>query len=559
MPAIQNGVVSLITKYNKSGSFTSLNHNHNIMFWSFMAQCSLLSAMVIFFFLIQHLISKLSQDQDQAKVWASLETVGLPSHGLFSWTCAIIGSISSLQKNAQVGYEKICKAKDRPFALPSAWSGGAVVVLPPSMLSLLDRPRSELGTFRGLLDTIELPYMFSDSDVYENTLHFDVIRKKLTNKDIVRSLAATTAEEFGIAFREYWGDSKEWKTVNGWDACEYAIMKPAMRILLGLPLCRDERLLKECSAYVNSLFMVTGALNCLPPSFRRLVGPILAIRVKYLQGRCERLLVPFVEEQMHQWKENSHGKEEDNLPDNFLHWMLPVCSKAGPEQFNAKKITLKLLALNTMFVFALAYMFGNSVLDLYASPNKNEFLPVLEEECRRVSKEHAGLATKEAIDSLYRVDSAMRESMRISDAWVTAFPIDIVSEKVDIGHGIKVPPGIRMAFPTQAIHLDPDNFEDPQRYDALRFSRKWEHVQQSERHSSDRELVTTMTKSFLAFGYGRHGCPGRWWSAQTIKQGLASIVLNYDVEVIGGPSKRKALLTMMLPPNNTQIRIKRKL
>lgn len=238
--------------------------------------------------------------------------------------------------------------------------------------------------------------------------------------------------------------------------------------------------------------------------------------------------------------------------------MLPVCANAGPEQFNAKKITQKVLALNTMFIFALAYMFGHSVFDLYGSPDKDEFLVDLEEECKRVSMEYDGLSTKQAVDTLYRVDSSMRESMRVSDAWVTAFPIDVVSEKVDIGHGIKVPPGVRMAFPTQAIHLDPDNFEDPQRYDALRFSRKWENLQESDEQPAGRELVTTMTKSFLAFGYGRHGCPGRWWSAQIIKQGLAHIILNYDVEMIGGRPKRKALLTMMLPPIDAQMRIKRK-
>jgi len=38
------------------------------------------------------------------------------------------------------------RPKDLPFALPSMSARGAVVVLPPSLLFLLNRPNSELST-----------------------------------------------------------------------------------------------------------------------------------------------------------------------------------------------------------------------------------------------------------------------------------------------------------------------------------------------------------------------------------------------------------------------------
>lgn len=208
----------------------------------------------------------------------------------------------------------------------------------------------------------------------------------------------------------------------------------------------------------------------------------------------------------------------------------------------------------------MGYTFAHSVLDLYGSPLKSraEFIAGLEAECKQVSEQHQGLSTKEAVDSLYRVDSAVRESMRLSDVGVTTFPLDVISGKVDLGNGIQVPKGVRMVFPTQPMHLDPDFYDEPHRFDAFRFSRKFEDLPESDL-PEQRELLTSPTKSFLALGYGRHSCPGRWFVSQTMKQALAYVILNYDVELVGEPVKRKALLNMMMPPTEVQIRIRPKL
>jgi hypothetical protein len=249
-------------------------------------------------------------------VWAKLDTVGLPSWGLFKWTRAVTGSITSLKKNTHDGYKKFSKGLDRPFALPNMWTGGAVVVLPPSMLHLLNRPRDELSSFGALLETIQLPYMISDRDVYMNVIHFDVVRKNLTKKD-VGALASVTAEEVDVAFRECWGTHEQWMAMNGWDACGRVIARTALRILIGLPLCRNDDLLEQSRMYADSVFAGTVIINCLPPFMRPVIGPLVAIRAKYYQARCLKILVPFIEKRIQQWTEDKHG---DNLP---------VCAKTS--------------------------------------------------------------------------------------------------------------------------------------------------------------------------------------------------------------------------------------
>jgi cytochrome P450 len=240
--------------------------------------------------------------------------------------------------------------------------------------------------------------------------------------------------------------------------------------------------------------------------------------------------------------------------------MIPTCAKDGADQLDATRIARRLIALLTPLIFATCYVFAHCVLDLHGSPDKDDFLQGLFSECHSVSNKHNGLTSKAAVDSLYRIDSALRESMRTSDVAVVNLFRDVTSGQVNIGNGIHVPQGVRFVFPTQNIHLDPDNYEDPLRYDAFRFSRKYEGLNDAAQQeiAQDRLLITTPTPTFLPFGYGRHACPGRWFAANTMKQALAYIVMNYDLELIGKPIKRQALLNTMVPPVDAKMRIRRK-
>lgn len=229
----------------------------------------------------------------------------------------------------------------------------------------------------------------------------------------------------------------------------------------------------------------------------------------------------------------------------------------------ADKIADRILALTSMFVFAIGWVFAHAVLDIYCSPSSGEIVSTLESECRRVSDQYQGLSTKEAIDALYCVDSAVRESMRLNDVMVHLLPLNVLSgEPIDLGEGRRITAGsnIRTVFPAQMVHMDPDIYQEPGKFDAFRFSRGFETPQDSsaQQATTKRELMTTVSTSFLPFGYGRHACPGRWFVAQMVKQALSYVFLNYDVEVVKKPGKRMSMLNFMLPPQSAEIRVSRK-
>jgi hypothetical protein len=150
------------------------------------------------------------------------------------------------------------------------------------------------------------------------------------------------------------------------DACQRIVTRAAMRILIGLPYCRNEELLELSRLYANSVFAGTAIINCLPPLLRPVIGPLIGIRAKFYQQRCKRILLPLVEERIRLWNKDKQGQ---NLPacncckplwiyvlyllkspycsiftytkfsqNDFLQWLLPTCANAGPDQIDQKRL-----------------------------------------------------------------------------------------------------------------------------------------------------------------------------------------------------------------------------
>ncbi|KAM7218643.1 Cytochrome P450 [Rhypophila decipiens] len=494
----------------------------------------------------------------------------LPSVGPLT----IITSWTNLTENALAGFNKFSKVFNTPFILPTTWaSNSRLVILPPSQLhAIMNKPESELTAFWALIEHLMLQY-FIDISVFDNLIHFDVSKRDLSKANVYRQ-AASTAEEIELAFGDIWGGhgthgdkdgnekprKAEWRNVNGWEACTRVILRVGMRTLVGEEMCRDKNLLRQTELFSNALFGGVAILHCTPTILRGFVGAIVGLPTRWYGWKCSRIFVPLVRERLRLWMAREHamarGEKVGDLPNDFLQWLIARCASHGPKHLDPHKITTRMLALNTMFVFAMGYVFAHAVIDLCVSPNRDEFFAGLEGECTKLLAQHpGGLADRDLIDKLYRADSTLRESMRLSAISVVSLPRDVVYQPLGIGNGMFVPPGTRIAFPTLHMQLDPDLYQDAGRFDAFRFSRPAEESPGGE-HKQD--LMDTPTPGFLPFGYGRKACPGRWYVSQTVKQALAYLVLHYDVELVGPGPERKALLNTMIPPTGTQLRIRRK-
>jgi len=237
------------------------------------------------------------------------------------------------------------------------------------------------------------------------------------------------------------------------------------------------------------------------------------------------------------------------------------------KELDAHLIIERLLMLNFVAIDTTHMSMTHTVLDLYRSPNSEDFVTGLRQECDRVLEANDGQWTKSGLDDLLCIDSTIRESMRYSDLGYIALTRMVVdphgtqfnSNGTNSSSPLSIPPGIRVCVPAHAIHRDPAFYPSPHEFQAFRFAKTREKDGHTETKLYEPKVsIVTTTDKFLPFGHGRHACPGRFFAAQEMKLMLAYLVQNYDVEKLSTKVESKVMVGTAKPDINLKIRVKRR-
>lgn len=88
--------------------------------------------------------------------------------------------------------------------------------------------------------------------------------------------------------------------------------------------------------------------------------------------------------------------------------------RTGEHETSVFGLAYRVVLLNFAAITTTTITVTNAVLDIWSSPPSENVVAILGEEAERVYAEHRGEWTKAAIAKLVRLDSAIRESARIS-------------------------------------------------------------------------------------------------------------------------------------------------
>ncbi|XP_062540504.1 probable cytochrome P450 308a1 [Armigeres subalbatus] len=138
-----------------------------------------------------------------------------------------------------------------------------------------------------------------------------------------------------------------------------------------------------------------------------------------------------------------------------------------------------------------------------------------------VLKQYDGKLTDEAINKLVYMEQAMLETLRLHCPVFTM--TKVCTEDYELpsqysngrGKRITLKKGMSAIIPIHAIHLDPENFPDPYRFEPDRFSDE----NRKERHRY----------AFLGFGEGPRICLGMKFGLTQSKIGIATLLSKYRV------------------------------
>ena len=131
----------------------------------------------------------------------------------------------------------------------------------------------------------------------------------------------------------------------------------------------------------------------------------------------------------------------------------------------------------------------------------------------------------------------------------------IITHDYNLKDGFFIPAGTQIGVPTQAISMDPDLYPNPDEFDGFRFAK----LRDSNHPNAARMVYAASNLESMAFGYGRHACPGRYFADCEIKMIVIYLLRNYDFQFPEGVTERPMSLlaeTQCLPNHDAKILLK---
>ncbi|PYH66909.1 cytochrome P450 [Aspergillus vadensis CBS 113365] len=374
---------------------------------------------------------------------------------------------------------------------------GKMTMLPPSMANEI-RNNENLSFSRWAMKAF-----------HGNLPGFDGFRESGQDSGIVQAVIANDltkylnkvteplADETSVAVRELLTDNDEWHTIHLSGVIVALISRISSRVFLGEKLCRNEEWLRITQSYTIDGFLAMTELRMWPAAIHPIVHWFLP-RCRKLRSQvstARKVMRPILEERR-QLKEGvqAEGKQSP-IFDDAIEWF-EKAAKGRPYDPVGAQLIVSVGALHT-------------TSDLT---------------CQTMTH-------LTALYNMKLLDSVIRESQRLK-------PVTNVSmrrmalKEVKLSDGTVIPKNGMLAVSAHKL-WDDDTYENATSWDGYRFYK----MRDDPERQTQAQLVTTAPEN-LAFGHGKHACPGRFFAANEVKIVLIYLLLRYDWKLLEGTVPR---------------------
>ncbi|KAL4884492.1 cytochrome P450 [Aspergillus karnatakaensis] len=478
---------------------------------------------------------------------------------------ASIRILSGVREFLDQGYQQFSKSQ-KAFVLPSLAEPPWLVLPPSSLRELILKSDADLD--HSILHEEQLQIYHTQGALGHHTaevpLQYDIVRRQLSRQ--LPLVAEALHDEVDRSFRHYWGSaSTATREINLSETCTNIVIRTANRVFAGPDVCSNENFIEHMQRYSEAVVRAGIIIRLLPRWLRSVIAPILRASYRRHLNICRSICVPVIRRRVQQAVEQrSSPLSTYEAPTDVLQWLVDAAlQRSDRSELDPLLLTQRLLMLNFVSIETTAMGITHAIADLYSSADAEVFVAGLREECQRVLPRD-GAWTKSHLDQLVRIDSTIRESMRVSDFAHIQIPRVVANPNgVDLkttgDQPLHVPPGVKLCVPAHSIHRDPEFYIEPLSYNAFRFvtepSTDSSGVSES---PSKRPSLATTTNSFLVFGHGRHACPGRFFAALIMKLILAYIVQHYDVARLTQPVEKQVQVGTTRPDASLRLTVRRR-
>ncbi|KAF9235152.1 cytochrome P450 [Melanogaster broomeanus] len=451
----------------------------------------------------------------------------IPTVGCSTWLGSWWAGIRFVTNAADVIQEGYEKHKAAPFKVANLHHWVVIVSGHQSLEDICKSHDDELSMLEGTEDILNVRYSVGP-EIFRNPYHIPIIHSKLTRN--IGTLYPDIRDEVVTAFEEILDlKCNDWKSVPAFDTVRGVVCRTANRVLVGLPLCRNPDWVNLTVLFTVNLVKAGFIIGLFPIILAPLAARWLTNVTRSVR-RSMKHLRPIIEERQKYVKK--YGNRAADRPNDLLSWLMEEAE--GSEQ-NVKALTLRVLIVNFGAIHANIF---ESLYNLAANP---QYMKPLREEVESIVESEGW--SKGALAKMRRIDSFLTESQRMEGNAILTLPRQAMKD-FTFSDGTVIPKGTFLAFATQPTHLDSEHYANPDVFDPFRFS----NTRDEDRGGLKRQFIST-DPEYLAFGHGRHACPGRFFAATYLKTMLAHIVVSYDIKLADSTRPQSSRITIATMAN----------
>ncbi|KAG6265049.1 hypothetical protein E4U48_006085 [Claviceps purpurea] len=400
--------------------------------------------------------------------------------------------------------------------------GTDIVIIPPNYIDEVrklskDKTRSVEPFINDFAGKYTHGMTFLQSD-----LQNIVIQKKLTPRLAQLTIAMQEELDLALSLEMPKMTEHKWIEVDIASLFTRIISRISARVFLGPDHSQNEEWLSTTIEYSKSLFITGFILRVIPHILRPFIAPLLP---SYRQLRrnvssARRIISSIMCERQAQVRSNS---DQDILQFMMEH---ATGMERTPENLAQRMLILSLASIHTT-----ALTMTHAIYDLCAHPG---YLEPLRQEMTTALAD--GGWQKTTLNRLYKLDSLLKESQRLSPVFLLTFN-RIFHEPINLSDGTHLPSGTRIAVPSHAMLQDPLHVpgqSPPAEFDAFRYS-----ALREESDATSKYHFSMTDSSNMAFGYGKYACPGRFYASNEMKIVLTNLLLRYDFKFRDGEGRPK--------------------
>ncbi|KAJ6557762.1 cytochrome P450 [Mycena capillaripes] len=383
-------------------------------------------------------------------------------------------------------------------------------------------PENILSFAEGVNETLQVTYMMG-AEIKEDPWHHHTVQTTLT-RNLGRCFP-DVRDEIVCAFDDVLSlENQDWKSFVVLPNIMRVVAQTTNRLFVGLPLCRNQDYLNICIAYPGAVFKRCQIVGLFPKWLRLVVGRLLSTK-NTANRQVLEFLGPLIRERLA--KEDELGPDWPDKPNDLISWLM---QDATPTDRTVSGIALRVLVVNMAAIHTSTMAFANALFDLVTYPDHIE---PMREEVQRVINQDGW--TKTALSNMHRVDSFLRESQRLNGSSSLTMNRKVVAKNdFTFSDGTVIPYGSFLSVTGLAVQHDPANYDHPEIFDGFRFSRMRDEGDRQATQGIFKSHMVSTAPEHLAFGHGKHACPGRFFAATELKAMLAHVLLAYDVKADGG-------------------------